>query len=149
MTRVSKRQQAQSVESANSRTLTIAVLPIHLHTPELALGQQSSPLFSLIPNFNEDVDNGPGAMVGSKIVGSLTAGERKYDNEGTLFWRCVSFWCFYRRERGNDIRASRHDRERSHQSCGRMWTGILARARRALSSVRRSSGVPAGISSWP
>jgi hypothetical protein len=88
-------------------------------------------------------------MVGSEIVGSLNAGERKYDNESTLFWRRVSFWCFHRRERGDDIRASRHDRQRGHQSCGRMRAGILARARRALSSVRRGSRVPARLSHWP
>jgi hypothetical protein len=108
------------------------------------------PILLVVPRSDpRGVDKHAGAMVGSETIGSLDAGERKDDNEGTLFWRCVSFRCFDGRQRGDDTCAPRHDRQRGHQSRGGMRTGILARARRALSSVCCVSCVPARISPRP
>jgi hypothetical protein len=49
-------------------------------------------------------------MVGSELVGSLNAGERKDDDEGTLFRRRGSFRSYDRSQRGNYTRASWPDR---------------------------------------
>jgi hypothetical protein len=50
------------------------------------------PILLVVPRSDpRGVDKHAGAMVGSETIGSLDAGERKDDNEGTLFWRCVSF----------------------------------------------------------
>jgi hypothetical protein len=141
---VSKRQQVREFSDPTARN------PANLFAnPAGGFRATVKSIVSPIPNFNEDVDKRPGAMVGSEIVGSLNAGERKYENEDTLFWGCVGFWCFHRRERGDDTRASRHDRQRGHQSCRRMRTGILARAGRTLSPICCRSRVPARVSPWP